>query len=251
MATKRKTKTVGGNPYRTGAKGNARPKPKPKYKEPPLDRLAVDRLEAAIRGAADNTRARINEAVEQMQLSGMATDAIRERLQDDLDNGGKITSDLRNFATARVPGWTYDLLTRFGNDTLADFRKREEQRMVDEAKFTEKAYESRKNALTETNIILEESGVDVTQLKDNEFFRPPEDTPLNSKWLWVAVVDNNTCDICEANNGEVKTLQEWIEIGQPRSGVCAGAERCRCVLVPADAAKDEDIPPLSRPRNKS
>jgi len=213
----------------------------------PLDERAVERLEIMIRGTAERTRAAVAERVQAMVSSGMDEEVIRERLNTELVSGtGHLFAELRQFATAKVPGWTHELTTRFANDTLVDYRKRQaEQERRAEAKLTDAGRESRERASAAQAEILRQAGIDQIQ---GDFFEPPGDAPLDSMWRWVSVLDTNTCSVCEGNHGHVETLLRWSEIGEPRAGTCAGVERCRCVLVPEDAIKEEKIPPLLRPR---
>lgn len=213
----------------------------------PLDERAVERLEITIRGTAERTRAAVTERVQAMVASGMDEEVIRETLNTELSSGtGQLFAELRQFATAKVPGWTHELTTRFANDTLVDYRKRQdEQERRAEAKLTDAGRESRAKASAAQAEILRQAGVDQIQ---GDFFEPPGDAPLNSMWRWVSVLDTNTCSVCEGNHDHVETLLRWSEIGEPRAGTCAGVERCRCVLVPEDAIKEEKIPPLLRPR---
>lgn len=213
----------------------------------PLDERAVERLEVVIRGTAERTRAAVTERAQTMVASGMNDEAIRKTLGDELKSGtGQLFAELRQFATAKVPGWTHELTTRFANDTLVDYRKRQaEQERRAEAKLTDAGRESRERASAAQAEILRQAGIDQIQ---GDFFEPPGDAPLDSMWRWVSVLDTNTCSVCEGNHGHVETLLRWSEIGEPRAGTCAGVERCRCVLVPEDAIKEEKIPPLLRPR---
>lgn len=213
----------------------------------PLDERAVERLEITIRGTAERTRAAVVERVQAMVSSGMDEEVIRERLNTELASGtGQLFAELRQFATAKVPGWTHELTTRFANDTLVDFRKRQAEReRIAEAKLTDAGRESRAKASAAQAEILRAAGIDQIE---GDFFEPPGDAPLDSTWRWVAVLDTNTCSVCEGNHGHVETLLRWSEIGEPRAGTCAGVERCRCVLVPEEALREEKIPPLLRPR---
>ena len=51
---------------------------------------------------------------------------------------------------------------------------------------------------------------------------------------WVAVGDDNSCDDCEARNGEIDTLQNWELRGLPASGFSVCQERCRCIIEPVE-----------------
>lgn len=53
-------------------------------------------------------------------------------------------------------------------------------------------------------------------------------------FAWLAVGDADTCAPCDERHGDEKTLDEWEREGMPRAprGVCLGAGRCRCELVP-------------------
>lgn len=221
-----------------------KPSAKPKK---PLDERAAQRLEVVIRGTAERTRAAVVERVQTMVASGMDEDIIRETLEAELEGGsGQIFAELRQFATAKVPGWTHELTTRFANDTLVDYRARQEEReRAAEESLTDEGRESRERASKAQAEVLRAAGIDQIE---GDFFEPPGDAPLNSRWRWVAVIDKNTCSVCEGNNGHVETLLRWSEVGEPRAGTCAGVERCRCVLVPDEALKEEKIPPLLRPR---
>ena len=51
---------------------------------------------------------------------------------------------------------------------------------------------------------------------------------------WVTIKGHRICDDCQGREGEVDTLDGWIERGMPGSGwsVCGGY--CYCILVPVD-----------------
>jgi len=232
------------------AKKIATKKPAKKTSAKPLDERAVERLEIVIQAAAAKARATVGEAVQQMRGTGMKESAIRDRLQADLDEGGQLMADLRNFAAAKVPGWTGDIVSRFANDTLSDFERRQAYRKRTEEEKAEKSAPERQAALDQQKELIEKAGVDVGNLTLDDKPEPPPDAPLTSEWRWVAVLDANVCGVCEGNHGRVKTLREWAEIGEPRSGTCAGAERCRCILIPEDSLKGAPIPPLLRPRKR-
>ena len=51
---------------------------------------------------------------------------------------------------------------------------------------------------------------------------------------WVTVQGHRICDDCQEREGDVDTLDGWIERGMPGSGwsLCGG--HCYCILVPTD-----------------
>jgi hypothetical protein len=103
-----------------------------------------------------------------------------------------------------------------------------------------------KNRLEEIRAAYERQGVMIEGM-DNELPEPPPDADLNEEYLWITVHDNKVCDVCAENHNIIHTLQEWSDIGEPRSGACLGDQNCRCILVPASSVSDEDRKELEKP----
>lgn len=59
-------------------------------------------------------------------------------------------------------------------------------------------------------------------------------TTPDTRERWIAVMDDGTCDDCEARHGHEQTRAEWEADGLPgsKNTICNG--RCRCQLMPAD-----------------
>ena len=57
---------------------------------------------------------------------------------------------------------------------------------------------------------------------------------INARWLWVAVLDDRTCESCDERHNESRTMAEWEQEGKPGSAnlLCNG--NCRCELLPDD-----------------
>lgn len=60
------------------------------------------------------------------------------------------------------------------------------------------------------------------------------DITEDSRERWIAVMDEATCEDCEARHGHEQTHAEWEDDGLPgsKNTICNG--RCRCELMPAD-----------------
>jgi len=173
-----------------------------------------------------------------MRATGAGDEAIKKRLLDEAEQG-TILSEMRNFATSRAPGFVGDMIFRFARDTLSDRQKRVadaynkvKQDRIDsnEEKITDAAG-AEKTRLQQIQESYIKQGIDTTAYQ-NELPEPPPDADLDDEYMWVAVVDNNTCAVCAGNHGAIKSLGEWSAIGEPRSGACYGEQNCRCILVP-------------------
>ena len=58
---------------------------------------------------------------------------------------------------------------------------------------------------------------------------------------WVTIEGHKICDDCAPREGEVDTLEGWMDRGMPGSGwsVCGG--RCYCILVPVGSDVSPNI----------
>lgn len=61
-------------------------------------------------------------------------------------------------------------------------------------------------------------------------------------YRWVAVLVN-TCPDCLELHGQMRTFQEWEEVGLPRTGHTICKENCKCILLPA---KTTELLPIQR-----
>lgn len=198
----------------------------------------LERMTITIQGIASRVVSRVSDLITRMKAAGVSDDVIRTRITSEAVNGSTL-SEMRNFATAQVPGFVGDMAFRFARDTLSD-----KQRKVDDAlkavrdrrkdameKDAESATGATKTRIEEILNAYKKQGIDITAHKE-ALPEPPPSAKLSDVYLWVAVIDTNTCSVCAGNHGKVKTLQEWSSIGEPRSGACVGESNCRCVLVP-------------------
>lgn len=58
------------------------------------------------------------------------------------------------------------------------------------------------------------------------------------EFQWQTASDGIECDDCAARDQEKATLEEWENIGLPKSGFSVCGPNCRCVLVPIGVAKE-------------
>lgn len=217
------------------------------------------RMEIVIEGVANRTVSAVDDLVNELKASGVSDQVIKDRIMQEIE-GGRALVELRSFATARVPGFVGDMTYRFARDTLAakqaaidalreqrEGRQREDSpkvleeirgRLEDDVATADDPDE--KDRAEQILAPFDKSSIDITAFEAEELPELPPDEDLNALHLWVAVKDRNTCDICAGNHGQVKTLGEWSEIGEPRSGACMGDQSCRCVLVPAAALTEKD-----------
>jgi hypothetical protein len=199
---------------------------------------ALDRLWISIRGIASRTVSRVSDLIASMKATGAGDEAIKKRLLDEAEQG-TILSEMRNFAASRAPGFVGDMIFRFARDTLADRQSRakdaydkvKQDRIESSQKKILDSAGVEKTRLQQIQDAYIKQGIDTTAYQD-ELPEPPPDADLEDEYMWVAVVDNNTCAVCAGNHGDIKTLGEWSAIGEPRSGACYGEQNCRCILVP-------------------
>jgi hypothetical protein len=59
------------------------------------------------------------------------------------------------------------------------------------------------------------------------------------KFKWISVGSPKICKDCEPRIGQIKTWDEWQEIGVPASGFSVCKEYCYCQLVPSDIEIDD------------
>jgi len=52
-------------------------------------------------------------------------------------------------------------------------------------------------------------------------------------YTWMLDAGADHCDTCAARANDTRTLQEWLDVGLPGSGVTDCRHNCRCSLVPA------------------
>jgi hypothetical protein len=225
-------------------------------KLPAQKAAAFDRLRIVIDGIADRVSSAVDSLADEMTAAGASPDAIKTRIEMEMKSG-RILSEMRDFAKARVPGFAGDMAFRFARDTLSDKQKQDDFRArLREEKETLKVIEDDKtrgmSAMEEETLsdrqdqaqaiieAMQTLDIDIGAYVGDQFPEPPPDAPLTDGYLWIAVKDKNTCEICEGNHGEIKTLAEWSAIGEPRSGACLGESRCRCVLIPTSAVNPDD-----------
>ncbi len=60
--------------------------------------------------------------------------------------------------------------------------------------------------------------------------------------IWIAVADGNTCGDCLDRHAEVRTHDEWLSYGLPRSAALQCGRRCRCELLPYRGDKNAPDP---------
>lgn len=192
-----------------------------------------------IRGFAERVASSVNDWVAGMTDSGASDDTIKRRLKEEIE-AGRIIGEMKRFANSYVPGYVGTLAERFGRDTLAN-----KKLAADLLAEVRAGTRSREDAEAVKDALRAE-GVDTSALGDAEDGQLPDippETDLNERFYWVAIHDKNTCDVCEDNSRlGAKTLGEWVDIGEPRSGACRGEQNCRCVLVPADDLPAGGIP---------
>lgn len=219
-------------------------------REPPK---ALNRLEIEIDGIVDTISGKMERFLEWMRVSGMSDEAALRRIKLELE-GGQMLSELRSFATAKVPGFVGDLTFRFARDSVAVAQKDLNAYQEALAKLNErndqpaaaKPDPEERTRLQEIVSAYERQGV-MIEGADSELPEPPPDADLNDEYLWITVHDQRVCEVCAENHNVVHTLRDWAEIGEPRSGACLGDQNCRCILVPADAVSDEDRAALDKP----
>ena len=61
------------------------------------------------------------------------------------------------------------------------------------------------------------------------------------KFKWVSVGSPRICKDCEERVGQVKTWDEWEELGVPASGFSVCKEYCYCQLIPSDIEIDDFV----------
>ncbi len=50
--------------------------------------------------------------------------------------------------------------------------------------------------------------------------------------IWLARADDDTCEDCINRHAEVKTHEEWRQLGLPGKASCSSRRGCRCELLP-------------------
>lgn len=197
--------------------------------------MATGGLLVVIQGIAKRVSSAINDWVFGMKETGMNEDAIRKRLVQEIARG-KLIGELKNFATGYVPGFTGELLERFGRDTVSERIK-----AMREFKFTGdvKGLDTPESDATKRKW---EQYVNTQAYNEGDFLTPPEPLELDTVYAWISVRGKNTCLECWNRHGQEKTMEEWIKDGLPRSNVCEGGFRCRCKLVEIEALQPADIP---------
>lgn len=208
---------------------------------------AFKRLWNKITGVAERTVSKIKEFIAGLFGSGASKTTIKDRITDEIKNGGPELTDLQQFATKALPGFVTDAIFDAARDTLSA-----RQLKIEALKklIAEKAdiFDT-----PEIKEIFDDQGIDPTAMIQEILEIPTEPAP-KEVFLWVAVEDKNTCPICADNHGRTKSLEEWAEIGLPRAGACFGGSACRCVLVPEialDAQERQqirDLGPLNIPK---
>lgn len=197
-----------------------------------------------IKGIASRVSSAVNDWVFGMKETGMGDSKVKMRLIEDLE-ASRITNEMLKFAQVRIPGYVGELTNRFARDTLSDEYKRQQQNAQQaEAIIAGLHKKGNENTQDVEDVVKtwEKQGIDTSAWEEGQLPSVPPSADLNDLYTWIAIEDKNTCEVCDANHGETKTLKEWAEIGEPRSGACAGEQRCRCLLVLADTINPDDIP---------
>ena len=66
------------------------------------------------------------------------------------------------------------------------------------------------------------------------------------KYRWVAILVN-TCQDCLSRHGNIKSWDEWQQVGLPATGQTVCLQNCKCALIPADTT---DLEPIIRTKKK-
>ncbi len=199
----------------------------------------VERLRIIIRGVSQRTASAVDSLVEELKTSGMSDAGIIARVNAEIETG-KILSEMRNFATVRVPGVLADSVFRFARDTLSDKQKLLDRfKKIEATIATQNGEKPTPEQTAAAREIFDAENIDTTSWFEQPEMQPPPDADMEELYMWVAVEDKNTCSVCAGNHGAVDTLKRWAEIGEPRSGACLGDENCRCILVPVDSVTPE------------
>ena len=63
----------------------------------------------------------------------------------------------------------------------------------------------------------------------------------NVDFKWVSVGSPKVCKDCKPRIGQIKTWDEWQELGVPASGFSVCKEYCYCQLIPSDVQIDNMV----------
>lgn len=208
---------------------------------------AFKRLWGKITGTAERTVSKIKEFITGLFSTGASEKTIKTRLDDEIKNGSTELSELQQFATKILPGFITDAIFDTARDTLTDRQKK-----IEALKdlIAQKASEL---DAPELDKIFKEQGIDATAMLPEQLDIPVEALP-SELFVWLAIEDKNTCDICGNNHLVIKTLEQWADVGLPRAGACRGGSYCRCILVPSNVLSDDektalsDLGPLNIPK---
>lgn len=58
---------------------------------------------------------------------------------------------------------------------------------------------------------------------------------VDTLMMWMLDASASHCDFCPPNAGVVQSLEAWLSQGLPGAATCEGGDRCKCLLVRADA----------------
>lgn len=200
---------------------------------------AVKKMEIVVDGIAYRTVSALNDMVDAMRASGISDDVIRDRVRQELESG-PVLAELRRFGAAKVPGFVGDMAFRFARDTQSLEGTRKQVIADLEEELARQPTDDDRARVREALEAYRKQGIDVSAYSTEEFPEPPPDAPLDERYIWIAVLDKRTCSVCSGFHGEEKTLGEWAEVGEPRSGNCYGEDNCRCMLVPAGQLSKKD-----------
>lgn len=77
----------------------------------------------------------------------------------------------------------------------------------------------------------------INRVRDIGYFSEFE---VDRTYRWSAVLIR-TCQDCLDRHGQVKSWEEWEQIGLPRTGSTVCRENCHCVLIPEEYSELEPI----------
>lgn len=77
----------------------------------------------------------------------------------------------------------------------------------------------------------------VNRVRDSATFY---DFGVDQQYRWIAVMVN-TCPDCIDRHGSIRTYDEWLSFGLPRTGYTRCKENCKCILLPSKLSELEPI----------
>jgi hypothetical protein len=204
---------------------------------------ALKRLWVTIQGIAHRTVSSVDDSVEEMRATGMAPAAIKERIKDEL-KAGPILRELRQFATATAPGVAYDMVSRFGADTLAQRQKQVDDAVaaILRAPAGTRVASLRRSGQDAVDEALGGGSPVVDAWADGDPSAVPPDADKYDPYMWVTMEDGRVCPWCVGNHGIIMAMIEWEKQGAPRAGgPCYAGIACRCELVYTGSMTDDEI----------